>query len=74
MAAKIQIFLFVVLAVICALCGVYYVGNKAGKKAVELKQKTAAVKAMKRANNVENAIRAMPDDDVNKRLLGQWSK
>jgi hypothetical protein len=74
MIGKLQIFILILISVIAALCGIYYIGNRAGKKAVELKQKTAAVKAMRESNDVEKTIRAMPDDDIIKRLRNDWTK
>lgn len=58
----------ILLAVAACLVGFYSSGKRAGKKAVELKQKRDTVKAIKAAKDVEKNIRSISDPDVSKRL------
>ena len=61
------------LAVIASMLGVYSVGNKAGKKAVKLKQQTHAVKAIRKANVINQKINGTDTSTIRKRLLN-WTK
>lgn len=65
--------LLTLLAVIASMLGIYSVGRKAGKKAVQLKQQTHAIKAMRKANVINQKINGTDTSTIRKRLLN-WTK
>lgn len=62
------------LAIIAAMFGVYGVGRKAGKKAVELKQVNHTLKIIRKAKDVKNDIDSSDIDDVRVRLRDGWTR
>tara|TARA_R100001244_G_scaffold71603_1_gene57853 strand:+ start:219 stop:443 length:225 start_codon:yes stop_codon:yes gene_type:complete len=62
------------LAIVSSMLGIYSVGRKAGKKAVELKQQTHTIQAMRRANVVNQKINGTDTSTARKRLFSGWTR
>jgi len=71
---RLYIFGLTLLAVIASMLGVYSVGNKAGKKAVQLRQQTHKLDAIRKANVVNQKINGTDTSTVHKRLFSRWTK
>tara|TARA_R110002020_G_scaffold279104_3_gene494499 strand:+ start:655 stop:879 length:225 start_codon:yes stop_codon:yes gene_type:complete len=62
------------LAVIASMLGIYSVGRKAGKKSVELQQKTHALDAIRKANVINQKINGTDTGTIRKRLFNRWTR
>jgi len=62
------------LAVVASMLGIYSVGSKAGKKAVQLKQQTHTIQAMRKANVINQKINGTDTSTMRKRLFNRWTR
>ncbi len=62
------------LAVVASMLGIYSVGRKAGKKAVQLKQQTHTIHAMRKANVINQKINGTDTSTMRKRLFNGWTR
>lgn len=61
-------------SVLLVMVGLYASGQRAGRRAAELKTKKNELKAIGEAKDVQNKIDALPDDDAVQRLRDRWQR
>jgi len=66
--------LLTLLAVVASMLGIYSVGRNAGKKAVQLKQQTHTLKAIRKAHVINQKINGTDTATVSKRLFSRWTR
>ncbi len=71
--AKLKGYLAAIGTALAILAGVFLYGQRAGRTAAQDEQAAANAKAIKKAGDVEHAIRNLGDDDVDRRLT-QWMR
>ncbi|MES4990990.1 hypothetical protein ABVB70_11660 [Agrobacterium radiobacter] len=71
--AKLKGYLAAIGTALAILAGVFLYGQRAGRSAAKDEQAAANAKAIKKAGDVENEIRNLDDDDVDRRLT-QWMR
>ncbi|WP_318284684.1 hypothetical protein [Bradyrhizobium lupini] len=73
MWAKLKGYLAAIGTALAILAGVFLYGQRAGRSAAKDEQAAANAKAIKKAGDVENEIKNLNDDDVDRRLT-QWMR
>lgn len=71
--AKLKGYLAAIGTALAILAGVFLYGQRAGRSAAKDEQAAANAQAIKKAGDVENEIRNLDDDDVDRRLT-QWMR
>ncbi|EKJ97196.1 hypothetical protein C241_02809 [Bradyrhizobium lupini HPC(L)] len=71
--AKLKGYLAAIGTALAILAGVFLYGQRAGRSAAKDEQAAANAKAIKKAGDVENEIKNLNDDDVDRRLT-QWMR
>ncbi|CAN7484447.1 hypothetical protein LJR011_003539 [Agrobacterium tumefaciens] len=71
--AKLKGYLAAIGTALAILAGVFLYGQRAGRSAAKDEQAAANAKAIKRAGEVENEIKNLGDDDVDRRL-SRWMR
>ncbi|UDW84641.1 hypothetical protein K7G91_000928 [Pasteurella canis] len=70
--------LYLVLAVLCVLLGIYGLGHRAAKRASEMKRLSAERDVLRKTVNTKNEVRdevgKMSDADVHERLRTDWMR
>lgn len=61
-------------SVLLVMVGLYASGQRAGRRAAELRIKSEELRALRESNDVQNKIDALPDDDVSRRLRDRWQR
>lgn len=71
--AKLKGYLAAIGTALAILAGVFLYGQRAGRSAAKDEQAAANAKAIRRAGEVENEIKNLGDDDVDRRL-SRWMR
>ena len=71
--ARIQGAALTILAVLLVLCGIYAMGGRAARKAVETKSQKRQIEAAQDRRDVEEEIRVLPDAELSERLH-EWNR
>lgn len=71
---NLKVFGLILLSILAAMVGVYGIGRKSGKKAVELQQTNRTLKVIKESQHVKNDIDSSDIDDVRVRLRNGWTR